>query len=520
MPSSRRAIALALSLVPLPGLLAQKGAPEPRAGIAFAAPKGWTELPGDVDRTATVRLFAGPNALAGKGEDKQTPLLRVMFFAKGGSADKDVVDGLPRTTPFRGLEDFARRGLGAKTVDKEPQKIGSADGERIVAKDIPGDRMLFGHTLAGTDGEAAVCIEVLANQADKVKKEFEAVVASLEPAAHTAAPRPVAPWLADAEWAKKDAAARAAARRKWAEETVATTVKSPESGYKVSKAKYWTVLSGADAAFTKKVVTAAEAARDWLAKKLPELTKDAPMPAVLRIFDNIDQYAAFLTTRNDSREYDRFRRELYVVNDRDNGGVTGFGPTLRAVTWHLFDDVDAGVLPAMPRWLDNGLWEFLRSSKFDGKKFEFFAGDVEKGRIDWYRQNNTELLPLWDLMQEHKQASPTDGSTEKEWGYTPECARLIRWFWMHDGQKAFDKPALVADYVKALGAAYAKVGADPTGDVPVVGLSESELKERNTRFYKWRDAVLVATNDIAVPLQVDAWKAVNVKWLEFNKTFK
>jgi len=57
-------------------------------------------------------------------------------------------------------------------------------------------------------------------------------------------------------------------------------------------------------------------------------------------------------------------------------------------------------------------------------------------------------------------------------------------------------------------------------DVPLVGLSESQRKDRNGRFYKWRDAMLVATNDVAVPLQPDTWRAINEKWLEFNKTFK
>jgi len=518
MPSPR-SFAFVLSLVAASPLLAQKGQPEPRAGLAFAAPKGWVELPASFERGATVRLFAAPAALAAKDEGKHTPLLRVMFFTAGGSAANDVVDGLPRTTPFRGLEDFLKRGLGSANVEKEAQKIGAVDGQRMTAT-LPGGRVAWGQTVPGADGESAVCFEVLANQVEKVKKEFDGVIASLEPVPHAASPRPVAPWIADAEFAKKDAAARNAARRKWAEEVVAATTKNPEVGYKVSKSKYWTVLSSADPTYTKKVATAADAAREWFAKKLPELTKEAPMPAVLRVFDNVDQFNALLTTRNDSREYDQMRRELWIANDRDNGGVTGYGQTLRAVLWHLFDDVDHGVLPAMPRWFDNGLWEFLRSSKFDGKKLEFFAGDVEKGRIAYYSQNDKPMPALWDLIQEKMQASPTDGTMEKLWGYTPECARLIRWFWMHDGQKAFEKPSLVADYVKALGVAHAKIGPDPTLDVPVIGLSEAEAKERNNRYYKWRDALLVATNDVAVPLQVDTWKAVNVKWLDFNKTFK
>ncbi len=370
------------------------------------------------------------------------------------------------------------------------------------------------------DGEAAICIEVLANHADKLKKEIDAVFASIEPVNFVASPRLSPPWRTDAEWAKKDAAARSAAHRAFAEQVTAAAAKAPESGYKVSKHKHWTVLSVADPAYTKKATAAAETAREWLAKKLPELAKGEPLPAVIRVFDNMIQYNAYLSTRLNTREYEQDRRELLLVNDRDNGGSTGWGQTLRAVLWNLFDDVDPGVLPAMPRWFDNGWWEFLRSTKLDGKKLEFFAGDVEKGRIDYYRQKDQPMPALWDLMQEHMQPSPTDGTDEKVWGYTPECSRLMRWFLLHDGQPAFQKPTLVADYVKALGAAYWKVGGDPTADVSLVGIGEAARKERNGRFYKWRDAMLVATNDVAVPLQPDTWRAINEKWLEFNKTFK
>ncbi len=509
--------AFALLTAPLP---AQKGIAEPRAGLSFQPPKTWTELPTDGDRGATVRLFAGPQALASKAEGTHTPLLRVMFFAAGGDASKDEVDGLPRTTPFRDLEDFAKRGLGAKSATKEPSKVGGVAGQRVTGKDLPGDRVMLGQTLPVDGGEAAICIEVLANQADKIKQEIEAALASLAPVARVAAPRPAPPWVADAEWATKDAAARTAARRTWADEVVAATLKNPELAYKSSKAKYWTVLSVADPNFTKKATAAAEVAREWLAKKLPELTKDAPLPAVLRILDSVDHWNALQIVRGNSREYDPLRRELIVVNDRDNGGPNGFGPIARAVLWQLIDDVDPLAVAAIPRWFDNGCWEFLRSSKFDGKKFEFVCGEVERGRMDYYRQKGDTMPAPWKLMQEAIQPSPTDGSMETNWGWTPDCARLMRWFWLHDGQKAFGKPTLVADYIKALGVAHATVGPDPTLDVALVGLSEAQQKERNTRFYKWRDGLLVAINNVAVPLQPDAWLALDPKWAEFNKGFK
>jgi hypothetical protein len=514
-----RCLVLSL-LVWTPAVLAQKPVPEPRVGLQFLPPKGWSELPADVDRHATLRLFAAPRAMASKGDATHTPLLRVMFFPKGGDDSKDVVDGLPRMTPFRSLADFCKRGLGAKEVGEEPQKAAGAQGVRITGKGIPGDRLVFGQTVPCDEGEAAVCVEVLENQVDKMKREIDAVFTSLEAIARVPVPRIEVPWIADAEWAKKDAAARTAARRPWAEALVAAAAKNPEVGYKVSKAKYWTVLSASDPATTSKYVAAAEVARDWLSKRLPELTKDAPLPAVLRVFDSVDQYQALLIARNDSREYDPFHRELYCVHDRDNSGPTGYGQVLRAVLWHICDDVDPAVLPALPRWFDNGCWEILRSSKVDGKKIEFTSGDVEKGRIEYYRQKNQEMPHLWDLIQEHIQPSPTDGSVEKDWGYTPECSRLMRWFWLFDGQKAFDKPSLVSDYVKGLAVAHYKRGPSPVADVPTVGLDETQSKERNTRFYKWRDDLLLEINNVVIPLQVDTWKAIDEKWLTFNKNFK
>lgn len=514
------AVAFVSLFVLAPTLLAQKGLPEPRLGLSFQPPKGWTELPGDHERHATLRLFAAPRAMASKTDATHTPILRVMFFGKGGDDSKDEVASLPRTTPFRSLEDFAKRGLGAKDVAKEAQKVGSVEGQRIHVKDIPGEHVLFGQTFPLDDGEAAICVEVLANQADKIKKEIDAALGSLEVIPRVPVARVEVPWLADAEWKTKDAAARTAVRRKWAEELVAAAAKNPEQGFKVGKSKYWTVISVADPGFTKKAVAAAEAAREWLAKHIPEITKEAPLPAVLRVLDSVDHVTALQILRNDSREYDSFHRELIVVNDRDNAGPPGYGPILRAVLWQIFDDVDPAVLPSLPRWLDNGCWELLRSTTFDGKKLEFVVGDVERGRIDYYRQKNEDMKYLWDLMQELIQPSPKDGTTEAVWGYTPECSRLMRWFWLHDGLKAFNRPTLIGDYVKALARSYDYHGPSPVADVHLVGLTEAQLKERNTKHYAWRDQILVSTNNLVIPLEVDAWKALNEKWFAFNKGFK
>src|SRR5262249_19540855 len=162
------------------------------------------------------------------------------------------------------LEDFATRGLGMKDVTHEAGKAGALASQRVTGKG-GGDLVLLGQALPLDDGECGICVVALANQLDKVKKEADAAFASI-----AAVPRAAPQWLADAEWSKKDAATRAATRRKWAEETVAATAKAPEAGFVVSKSKYWTVVSSANPAFTKKAVAAAEALRGWAEKKMPE----------------------------------------------------------------------------------------------------------------------------------------------------------------------------------------------------------------------------------------------------------
>lgn len=510
---------LSVSLLPIAPLSAQKGVSEPGAGLECKPPKGWVELPADVDRHATLRLFAAPRALAAAGEGTHTPLLRVMWFTKGGDAGNDVVDGLPRQTPFRDLEDFMRRGFAAKDVAKVAGKVGASEGQRLTGKGIAGELVLLGQTVSMEGGEAALCFEVAANQLAKLEKELEATLASATVIPRQEVTPLLPPWRTDAEWAKKDAAARRAARTRWAEDVVAATLKRPGAGFKEGKSKYWTVLSAADAGFTKKVVAAAETARAWFAQKVPDLAKEAPLPAILRVFDSMDHYQAFLAAEVDQREYQGQRRELHFVNDKDNGGNGGYGQLLRAVWWQMLDDVDEDVLAALPRWFDNGCWEFLRSSRCDGKKLDFAPSDVERGRID-YQQRGKSMPALWDLMQELIQKSPENGKAEDNWGYTPECARLMRWFWIDDGLKAFDKPTLIGDYVRALATASKTVGPNPVRDAAMVGATADQVREVNKRFYVWRDAMLVAANNIAVPLPVDTWKSINEKWLAYNQNYK
>ena len=43
---------------------------------------------------------------------------------------------------------------------------------------------------------------------------------------------------------------------------------------------------------------------------------------------------------------------------------------------------------------------------------------------------------------------------------------------------------------------------------------------RNIPQYALGLAMLVATNNITVPLPVDTWKSINEKWLAYNQNYK
>src|SRR6185436_17713870 len=130
-----------------------------------------------------------------------------MFFAKGGDASKDVVEGLPRKTPFRSLQDFAERGLGTLKVKAQSaaQKAGAFDGQRVTATIGEGadSRTLIGQTIPLDDGECGVCFELFTNQVEKLKKEIDGTLDSLAAVARAGSPLAQRPqWITDPKsWA-------------------------------------------------------------------------------------------------------------------------------------------------------------------------------------------------------------------------------------------------------------------------------------------------------------------------------
>src|SRR5690606_24448544 len=132
-----------------------------------------------------------------------------------------------------------------------------------------------------------------------------------------------------------------------------------------------------------------------------------------------------------------------------------------------------------------GLWEYFRSTRLKGRNIDFSPGDVENGRFDDHARNDS-LPAIWGLVQERAQPSPEDGADGEPWGYTPECARLMRWLFEHGGQAAFGAPDWFTTYLRTLGQVVQELGPDPTADVAWARLDDEQAKAARSRRYAWR----------------------------------
>ena len=81
------------------------------------------------------------------------PLLQLTFHVPLCACESS--GKLPRTTPFRSLEDFASRGLGAKNVDKAVQKAGGVEGQRLTTSEFAVDHVLLPDSYESTYPYAA-----------------------------------------------------------------------------------------------------------------------------------------------------------------------------------------------------------------------------------------------------------------------------------------------------------------------------------------------------------------------------
>lgn len=499
-------------------------------GVKLTAPPRWAYLGAAGDLGSLRALFAAPRVLAAKVAQVQphTPVLRVLWFPKRPPpAEKQPAPKWPLRSPYLDYKDYLGRVYGplTKVLTTEAGTVGALNGRRIHAQALRGGGIIELHAavVPREGGELALEFEVLPDHSPKLKGQFDKCFDSLaatpvvKPTAGAAQPT----WQSDpAAWRKLPTAERATQRKAFGTRFLAERGKHREPGWRTQVTRHFVVLTRADSRSTTRIVQAAEVVRAWAESRLDKVSDDVVMPAVLRIFADRRELTAFSERDSGVREYRPELREIHYFRDPTLGNAgTGFGPLVRGVFWQCLHDKHSDVLDNMPRWLDQGLWSYLESSRLKGKKLELFPGEVELGRYRNHARNKTPGPALWDLIQERAQPLPKDGSVEKPWGYIPESARLLRWL-DAGGSTFFKQQDLLAGYLGQIGKTAVELGPSPDLGVDWLRLDEAKSTELRKLVQARKVKFLEKVNFTLIPISDAEWRAADAAFIEYNAKLK
>ncbi|MEO0478445.1 MAG: hypothetical protein AAF196_03095 [Planctomycetota bacterium] len=493
--------------------------------ISIAAPRGWIELPADqCDRGACRAYFCAERPLPAKGAAQfpHTPTLRVLVL-NGTEATDDAEFQEP---PFANLDDYVARihVIPGRIVERgEVDLSGTKDGTTTLRFEALFEQL--GLRMSGlsftlpSGSKALVLAEYLDVHQRDMRKMVDKSLSTIQISEAEVDGLPIAPFVSDrAGFFQLSNDERSEQVVEWATNYVERASQRPGDGWKSFKNKTFTVFTRASTKDTKRAVQAAESMRSWIESQFEGLGGDVG-PAILRIYGSPEELAAAQATGIDPRPWDPATRTMHFAIDVNAGTGEGYGLLLEAVGWNWIDDRVPGAMYHAPRWFLYGFNEYLRSSKQNKKTIEFFPSEVEDGRLEWNR-NNDRMLHVWDIVQEIAQPEPENGDTEREgsreWDYTPESTRFLRWMFEHDGHQALRRGNFAADYIKGIGDALTEAGPNPIPGVIRARTEDSdEGRAARKRYFEWRKSFRDSVNNHAAAYDRDVWFEIDKAWMEF-----
>jgi len=498
-------------------------------GFKIKLPSGWSYLGQGKDLGQNGPVFAASRVYAPKkGGIPHTPTFRVLFFEKGADGQPAESEGLPKRTPYRSYADYLARvyGTGAEETSAEVEKMGAFDGIVSVAeiKRPGGDLALHAFRLERDGGDLVLEFELLSEQHGKLKRQLDKAFKSLKEAPAEKAPAAPAapPWDTDyAAWRELPADERAKKRKEYGDAWLASRPKIDEKGWTTLEIDDdYVVESRADKKFAKRTAEAAKAFREWLDGRFANVSDEVVMPAAIRIYDDSRELSALRQREVNTRPYDPDRREIYYYED-DRFGTSGegYGVLMRGMLEHYLHDKHPEIVRHIPRWLDFGMSEYFRSSRYKKKKLEFFSSTEENTRMVNYERMNIVFPNIWGLTMQTLQPSPKNGEPEEPWNYVTDCARAIRWF-DAGGSKLLGHEDFLVAYYQAIAKCADKLPDDPAKDVEWARLRDNQVIQLRKDQYAWRDNFLIEVNGIATNLTDAAWEKANASWKKFNEDFK
>lgn len=501
--------------------------------VTFRPPSKWSYLGPNGTYGNTRAVFGAARAYAAtkaKGHPvPHTPTIRFLWLHKPATEAK--VGDWPVLRQLVDTADYIKRahGPGAKVSAVDQDTLGGLKAE-VNVLDVPsdsGDLKVLICSAKVEGGELLVEFTCIAEQFKKLRKSVDRAIGGMKVVVGGEAQAPAelgpAPGMGDREaWLKKSPSDRSKARREWGKAWLDAERKRDQPGYKAKVEGNLLVLSRTDSKYTKRITAAARLASKWVDEHFAAISDDEVMPAVLRIFDSRDELNTYLGPVAPNREFDHPRREIYAYKDASMGNLgDGYGSVIRGVWAQYVHDKHPLILDNLPRWIVNGFWAVLDSTRVvKSRKLLFFPTDVEIGRFK-YHADEGKTQKTWWFIQEQMSKLPENGEPEEPYGYTPEAARILRW-WLEDkaANKLYKQDDILCAYLHAIGKEAESFQPRPDLNVDWRYLEEDKQKQLRKAALTRRMEFLKKVNYGLIPLSEGEWAKADAAWAAWSDEFQ
>ncbi len=315
-------------------------------------------------------------------------------------------------------------------------------------------------------------------------------------------------WRQDpVRWQELNVDQRASVSTAFEEELHEHVKKNLLPGWRLERTDNCLIVTDSKAKYVNAAKVAAEQCRSWLETVFGDITDEHVMKPVIRIFGSRTDYTYYRLRSRDDLHYVEPIHEI-VVRSRGQGGDVGDLADLHSgLLHHYLNNKSAGLARHLPRWLQLGLYQYLRLSRVRGSRWELSVSPEEKNRIRDARKRKRLLMPSAIMTQQNLPWHEGDPDLNVQRG------RLIR-FLLQKGKGRKLMPALLSTYAKAVREAQKTFPLPPPnlgrGDV-----ADEDREERDKKHRKLRRRLLKAVNQVVLDFDQKQWKAIDLAWRRY-----
>lgn len=513
-------------------------------GFQFQPPKGWTQVPIQVEEKWIATKWLSDR----KYDDRESgfshqPLMRVIVFDKaavnpgGGDTDsaggkKDDGGGKPGdeidlSRPYLDYKDYLKRNYhdGGFYVSAEKEiKIGDTPVTMLEVKIEKlvqtGKKRIFCWVFRADWGDLAIECEVLEQSVEKLQptvinafRTFKLI--ARDPNAKKAdvgggAKLKVVDPNETPEQQKK--------RRIEMEELMfKKAIADLPKDWTTKRTPHFLVLNHAGAKYQEKVIAHAEAVRNWLDREFGDIGPGYVQGCIIRICRDRDEERAFSSGSGDSWSSDS--RELVTSESKDGMNEYEFQYLGRGLMNMFFHDKNDELYGALPTWLENGLKEYIGTAVLKGGQLNFVPDMSEKetAREGWQKGKYKPVRSLFELT-----SRDMFGGEDGRYVYG-QCTSVVRYL-MGPGKANKKHAALIKDYLKYLLEVVAENekaarAAVPKGEAKTEEEEEEEFRKRRKQDWSAKEKeFLQQVQKKTFGSWTDAdWAGLQAAWEKFAK---